>query len=89
MKQQPKPWVEAPFTEKQVQNLKAWQNCDEVHPFTCCDHQTMTVDKDGFHCPKCGKVQTWCHDYMASGWLPRSFKDLIEEMNINANGTGK
>lgn len=57
----------APFTPEQVKNLRAWQESDYVHPFTCCDHQTMTVETDGFHCPKCGGVQTWCHDFMASG----------------------
>lgn len=66
--------ITAPFTPEQVKNLRAWQESDYVHPFTCCNHQTMTVEMDGFHCPKCGTVQTWCHDFMASGRLPRQFK---------------
>lgn len=64
--------ITAPFTDDQVKNMRAWQESDQVHPFTCCDHQTMTVETDGFHCPKCGQVQTWAHEIMASGWKPRS-----------------
>ena len=27
--------VEAPWTDKQVDNLNRWQTCDHVHEFTC------------------------------------------------------
>lgn len=68
--------VYAPFTEEQMKCLDAWQTSGEVHPFTCCDHQTMVVKPGGFVCPKCGQVQNWCHDFMAT-YQPRK--------NPNAN----
>lgn len=64
--------LKAPFTDEQVRKLKAWQECDYVHPFTCCDHQTMSVETRGFVCPKCGLVQTWCHAFMALDIPPRN-----------------
>lgn len=68
----------APFTPEQVKNLRAWQASDYVHPFTCCDHQTMTVETDGFHCPKCGEIQTWCHDFMANGLIPNWWREEFQ-----------
>jgi len=61
-----KAWrIDAPFTAEQVRNLRLWQQNDNVHPFTCCDHQTLVVTKAGFKCPKCKTLQTWCHAFMA------------------------
>jgi len=63
--------IKAPFTEEQVKHLREWQRNDQVHPFTCCNHRTMEVSTEGFICPACGVVQTWCHDFMAEP-IPKS-----------------
>lgn len=57
--------ITAPFTMEQVKHLLEWQRSKYVHPFTCCDHQTMEASTEGFICPKCGLIQTWCHAIMA------------------------
>ncbi len=56
--------MNVPFTPEQVLALRRWQAADTVHPFTCCNHMTMEVYEHGFVCPKCARVQTWCHDFM-------------------------
>lgn len=54
----------APFTDDEVRILKLWQENDYMHPFTCCDHQTMEPTNEGMKCPKCGRLQEWVHDFM-------------------------
>lgn len=69
--------ISAPFTAEQVAMLREYQQDDYVHPFTCCDHQTMTVETDGFHCPKCGRVQTWCWLWMADGSFKKFYRPKL------------
>lgn len=68
--------ITPPFTAEQVAGLIAWQECGWVHPFTCCDHQTMRAEPRGLVCPKCERVQTWAHDFMAEGAPPNPFAHL-------------
>lgn len=62
--------IHAPFSDEQVRGLREWQNCEWVHPFTCCEHVAMVVGKAGFMCPVCGYLQEWAHDFMAEGAPP-------------------
>lgn len=69
--------INALFTAEEVKHLQEWQASDYVHPFTCCDHIIMEVSEAGFTCPKCGRLQTWCHDFMTEPLPDRSI--FLEE----------
>ena len=85
--------IKAPFTDEQVANLKRYQECAWVHPFTCCsdgeckrserlDQGTLIPTNDGWVCP-CGNYkQNWAHAGMA-GDLPPDWR--IEFMNRAKN----
>jgi len=76
---------EAPFTDEEVRILKLWQENDYLHPFTCCDHLTMKPTKEGMKCPKCGRLQTWVHDFMllesAATYNPLNYIKFNKENN--------
>ncbi len=52
--------VYAPFDDEQVALMNRYQNSGDFHPYTCCDHQTMVMTREGLTCPKCQTVQNWC-----------------------------
>jgi hypothetical protein len=64
--------ITTPWTQEQVDALNRWQMSGFVHPFTCSeDHpldggyeDIMIAEFDGFHCPTCGHLQIWAHDFM-------------------------
>lgn len=49
----------APFSDWDVEVIREYQKGEIFHPYTCCDHQTMTMSRAGLVCPKCGALQTW------------------------------
>jgi hypothetical protein len=68
--------VEAPWDEKQVASLNAFQQARNRHPFTCGERDpdgsehVLVATQEGWRCPRCaanGKSysQTWCHSFMA------------------------
>lgn len=62
--------VDAPFTEKQIANLKSWQTHESFHPMTCRhdhgdDENILIPETEGMRCPTCNEVQRWVHDFMA------------------------
>lgn len=77
--------INAPWTDKQVENLKKWQECGHVHPFTCggktngqdciCD---LVPTKDGWICPICPYKQNWAHEMM----LDNPTADLSDILNF-------
>jgi hypothetical protein len=67
--------IEAPWTEKQVENLRVWQSSRWVHPFTCANRSVgnhkettdlgvLTPTTDGWTCESCDYRQNWAHDFM-------------------------
>ncbi len=60
----------APFSIQQLKGLQDWQDCDWVHPFTCCSHVPMKVKTEGFICSECNNIQTWAFDFMSDGAPP-------------------
>lgn len=67
----------APFSDEQVESLKAWQKgegsqntvclCDAEDKSKCPENGILIPHKYGFLCP-CGRyTQKWCHDYMVEG----------------------
>jgi len=65
----------APWNERQVNNLREFQECGWVHPFTCCG-ESMEPGIYGFYCGKCDRLQNWCHDFMLTGAPPNPLKFL-------------
>jgi hypothetical protein len=65
-----------PWTAEQMHHLRAWQNEDRWHPYTCgggsgpCSGVTMAVTPDGLVCPKCGRLQKNVHDFSLAPWPP-------------------
>lgn len=55
-----------PFSEDQIKSINEFQNSEVMHPFTCCDHQSMVAEKDGMRCLKCNRLQEWVHEWMAN-----------------------
>ena len=59
----------APFTKKELKNLRRFQKRRDIHPFTCgragCEKsQILIPTEEGMKCP-CGKYnQTWVHEFM-------------------------
>lgn len=49
----------APFSDDQVSAMNRYQSDERFHPYTCCDHQIMSMTSGGLKCPKCGIVQNW------------------------------
>ena len=62
--------ISAPFTEKQMDSLNAWQNRGDVHPFTCSQHSNnpLVATRDGWHCAVdgCDYTQNWAHNFMVT-----------------------
>lgn len=66
--------IRAPWTDKQVESLNAFQRDGRFHPFTCpgermecLPDRTLVATPNGFVC-RCGEyVQKWAHDFMAEG----------------------
>lgn len=50
-----------PFSIDEVAQLERRQAHPMLHPYTCCDHQTMIPHTIGLVCPKCDRIQTWVH----------------------------
>lgn len=65
--------VQAPWTDRQVAALQAWQTAPGAHPFFKCqravrdDHINETplvATPAGWVCPRCDYTQDWAHDFM-------------------------
>jgi hypothetical protein len=82
--------VFAPFTPKQVEDLKMYHNNEMMHPFTCCgpsdipecqrnsgkNEGVLIPTEKGWLCP-CGKyTQNWAHDFMF--FLPGGY--IVEDV---------
>jgi len=55
--------INAPFTDEEVRVLKLWQANDYLHPYTCCDGESMLVANEGLKCPVCGMQRFWVQDF--------------------------
>lgn len=65
--------ITAPFTPDQVRNINAYQQRNDVHPFTCPNHHgesevILEATSKGFACPRknCVYTQNWAHAMMAA-----------------------
>ena len=58
----------APWNEKEVANIKAYQMSPLSHPYTCSDaHGKMAVSREGLECQQCPFQQRWVSSLVASG----------------------
>lgn len=62
------PPLRAPFTDEQVAILNAYQQRDDVHPYTCeawhgepAERRNLVATKDGWRCRHCTYRQDWAH----------------------------
>jgi hypothetical protein len=55
--------VYAPWSKKQVDKLKEWQNNDLFHPYTCWCGEDLIPKESGWVCKKCDHTQNWCHGF--------------------------
>lgn len=53
--------VDAPFTDIQVERIKAHQSNPNSHPYTCNNGHELEVSEDGLYCLGCNYLQTWVH----------------------------
>jgi hypothetical protein len=56
--------IKAPWTDEQVARLKAWQENNMVHSYTCGNdskHADLIPTRDGWVCPDCDYKQDWAH----------------------------
>ncbi len=72
--------LKVPWTDEQVKNMNAWQQCGWVHPFTCggkIDGKDCRADliatKDGWICKHCDYKQYWCLDIQANSPPPSPY----------------
>jgi len=56
--------VYAPFTKEQVEALQKWQSDKTKHPFTCECGNKLSPHVNGWFCPVCFMVQSWCYEFM-------------------------
>ena len=62
--------MKAPFTQYQVDQINAYQECAYVHPLTCSCSNDLIADKSGLHCHECQYTQDWVPDaVMEIDWL--------------------
>jgi hypothetical protein len=55
----------APWSLKEVENLKKRQKRSDLHPYTCgscASDGPMEVLRGGLKCKNCGRVQKWVWD---------------------------
>ena len=60
--------MHVPWTDKQIAILKAWQQNDKVHPYTCgndSNHSPLIPTVAGWICKDCDYTQDWAHDHDA------------------------
>lgn len=60
-------YINAPFTEPEVEALHAWQRSGNFHPFTCANGHTLRATVKGWICPReeCADFsQDWAYDFM-------------------------
>jgi hypothetical protein len=65
--------LRAPWTPEQVAILNRWQECGDVHPYTCgSGYRTnksihpdgegkLVATESGWICPNCDYTQGWAH----------------------------
>lgn len=52
----------APWDDKIVASLTAYQKANAVHGYTCpIDGHLLKAKSDGWHCPKCNYTQNWAN----------------------------
>lgn len=73
--------IHAPWSDRQVEAINRFQQCNHVHPFTCgrenC-RDVLVAKHFGFVCPSCNYKQDWCHTSMADGSWEQSIKRIWE-----------
>lgn len=89
--------MKAPWTQEQVNNLMKWQQCEWVHPFTCCSPEQsanchranrtgegiLIPTTEGWQC-SCGWYkQNWAHQYMLDGNIPPDWREEIKRRAEN------
>lgn len=66
--------LKAPFSPEHVVALNAWQQRDNVHPYTCIEHArqdhrltdgALFATVRGWICPYCDYTQDWAHASIA------------------------
>lgn len=59
--------ITAPFTDKQVAGLNAYQRNAPMHPFTCVTHsnEPLVAVRVGWRCRHCDYRQYWAWAWMA------------------------
>ena len=53
--------IQAPFDNTTVARIRKYQNNPVVHPYTCTNGHTLSIDKEGLKCHTCDYKQTWIH----------------------------
>jgi hypothetical protein len=62
------PLCKAPWTDEEVANLKAFQECGFYHAFMDGQGHTLIPTNEGWVATARGPVvQDWCHEYMLDG----------------------
>jgi hypothetical protein len=68
-------FIHAPWTDEQIEGLRAWQESGMFHDYTCGrDGLTLVPTREGWIClaPDCGYTQDWAHAFSAEpirdGW---------------------
>lgn len=83
--------IHAPWSEKVVSALNAFQSSGWMHPFTCGgDHTSSPVLNaypDGWRCPAddCEYTQGWAHAFMANRklWENRTFAGMLNRRHCS------
>lgn len=57
-------YVEAPWTDDQVENLNRFQHDGRMHEFTCECRNKLTATNDGWVCSECDYTQNWAAPMM-------------------------
>jgi hypothetical protein len=63
----------AGWTNAEAASVQEYQESGAFHPYTCgggggpCSGVNMRADTAGLHCPICGRLQTWAHDFIVDG----------------------
>jgi|GEM_PF-4733770 len=67
------------WTEEQVENLRRYQACEYVHPFTSADGGNLIPTSEGWVEVEGGRVvQDWAHGAMLDGSMLETVMSQIE-----------
>jgi len=59
--------IKAPWTQKIVDHLNAWQSSGLFHPYTCDSGHDLVATPDGWICSKvgCSYTQDWAYELVS------------------------